>query len=122
MSRVFRPVGDLVLAGEPDARLALRVGEEAIEDAHAIGVAGNTVVERHHHHPALGRAFLVELVEFVLQRLLVGGRVIALEREGHDVVHVEGVRHGDEVAALDRQDERLVHAGFVQIVGEAEPP
>src|SRR5262249_41618327 len=65
---------------EPNARLALRVGEEAIEDPHTIGVAGDAIVERHHHHPALGRAFLVELVELVLQRLLIGGRVVALDR------------------------------------------
>src|SRR3954454_17355210 len=36
--------GDLVLPGEPDALLALAVGEEAVEGPHSAGVAGDAVV------------------------------------------------------------------------------
>jgi hypothetical protein len=36
----------------------------------------------------MGGAFLVELVELVLERLLVGDRVVALEGVEDDVVHV----------------------------------
>src|SRR5260370_14331639 len=66
------------------------------------------------------RALLIELVELVLQRLFVGGRVPAFEWIGNDVVHVEGVGYGHEVPALQRYDEGLVPARLVDVVGEAE--
>src|SRR5580658_8880367 len=37
-----------------------------------------------------------------LQRLLARGGIPALERKRNDIVHMEGVGHGDEVAALQR--------------------
>jgi hypothetical protein len=61
-----------------------------------------------HHHPTTCLALFVEFVELVFERLLIRGRVPAREGEGDDVIHVEGVRHGDKVAALDRQNERLI--------------
>jgi len=39
-------------------------------------------MQRHNHHTTLRGAFFVELIELVLERLLVGGRIVALEREG----------------------------------------
>jgi hypothetical protein len=56
--------------------VASRIGEEAFEDAHAIGVNRDAVMERHHRHPAVGGPFLVELIELVLECLLVGVRVV----------------------------------------------
>src|SRR5580693_7685324 len=115
-----RPFGDLVLAGEPDSGLRLRIGQEPVEHTHPVGMTRNAVMQRDDHHPALCRAFLVELVELVLQRLLVGGGVVPFEGEGHDIVHVERVGHSDEIAALKLDDERFVHARLVDVVLEAE--
>jgi hypothetical protein len=42
---IERPAGDLVLASEPDALLALRVGKEAVEGANPAGVAGDAVAK-----------------------------------------------------------------------------
>src|SRR6478672_11523697 len=81
---IERPAGNLVLASEPDALLALCVGEEPVEGANPAGVAGDAVVQADHHHAPPLRPFLVKLVEFITQRLLVGGRIPALEREGDD--------------------------------------
>src|SRR5258707_15507861 len=85
---IERPVGNLVLPSEPDALLALRVGKEAVEGANPAGVAGDAVVQADHHRASPLRPFLVKLVEFITQRLLVGGRIPTLEREGDDIVHV----------------------------------
>src|SRR5258705_13603958 len=74
---IERPVGDLVLPREPDALLALRVGKEAVEGANPAGVAGDAVVQADHHHAPSLCAFLVKLVEFIAQRLLVGGWIPA---------------------------------------------
>src|SRR6266566_2147447 len=71
--------GDLILPGEPHILLSLRVGEEAIEHSYPAGVTGNTIVQANHHHPPPTRTFLVKLVKFVAQRLLVGGCVPADE-------------------------------------------
>jgi hypothetical protein len=76
-----RPFGDLVLAGEPHARLRFRIGQEPIKHAHSVGVTRDAVMQQHHHHPTLARAFLVELVELVRQRLLVGRRIPSYARK-----------------------------------------
>src|SRR5712671_3863472 len=72
---IERPAGNLVLASEPDSLLALRVGKEAVEGADPAGMAGDAVVQADHHHAPPMRAFLVKLVEFIAQRLLVSGRI-----------------------------------------------
>src|ERR1700730_2544732 len=77
-----RVAGDLILPGEPDILLSLRIGEEAVEDAHPACVAGDAIVQAHHHHAPPPRAFLVKLIELIAQRLLVGGWVPVIEREG----------------------------------------
>src|SRR5260370_2650852 len=107
---IERPAGDLVFPSEPDALLALRVGKEAVEGANPAGVAGDAVVQADHHHAPPMRAFLVKLVEFIAQRLLVRGRLPALEREGDDLVHVEGGRDGPKVPSAHREDDRSVWA------------
>src|ERR1700733_9393551 len=71
-----RPFGDLVLAGEPDAALRLRIGQEPVEHTHPVAMTRDAVMQRDDHHPVLVGAFLVELVELVLERLLVGARVL----------------------------------------------
>src|SRR5580693_4778657 len=78
---IERPAGNLVLPSEPDALLILRVGKEAVEGANPAGMAGDAVVQADHHHAPPMRPFLVKLVEFIAQSLLVGGRIPALERE-----------------------------------------
>ena len=65
-------------------------------------------------------AFLVKLIEFIAQRLLVGGRIPALEREGDDVVHVEGIGNGHKVPPSHRDDERFVVARLVDVIEETE--
>src|ERR1700736_2404078 len=65
-------------------------------------------------------AFLIELVEFIAERLLVGGRIPANEREGHDVVQMKRVGNGDELAALERDDEWFVAAWLVDMIDEAQ--
>ena len=112
--------GDLVLSGEPDIRLALGVGQEAVECARPAGMAGDPVVQAHHHHAPPMRTLLVKLVELVAQRLLVGSGVPAHERKGHDVVQVKGIRDGDEVLPAYRDDERFVVARLVDVVEKAE--
>src|SRR3981189_2867271 len=63
--------GDLVLPGEPDILLSLRIGEEAVEGSYPACVAGDAIVQADHHHAPPLRAFLVKLIELVAQRLLV---------------------------------------------------
>src|SRR6202022_4973128 len=46
-----RVAGDLILPGEPDILLSLRIGEEAVEDAHPACVAGDGMVEGSHPPP-----------------------------------------------------------------------
>src|SRR5882762_6482913 len=65
-------------------------------------------------------AFLVQLIEFVAQRLLVGGRIPADERKGHDVVEMKRVRNGDELAALEPHEEWLVTTWLVDVIDEAQ--
>ena len=115
-----RPGRDFVLAGEPDAGLGACIGEDAIEHADAVRMAGDAVVQSDRHHPPTMGALLVKLVKLVLERLLVGRRVPTLEGERRDVVHVYGVGPGHEVAALQLDDERLVSARLVDVVFEAE--
>src|SRR5260370_23212459 len=88
--------GDLVLPGEPDILLSLRVGEKAIEGSYPACVAGDAIVQTDHHHAPPMRSLLVKLIELVAERLLVGGRVPADEGKGDDVVHVEGIRYRHE--------------------------
>src|SRR2546426_6759135 len=76
---IERPPGNLVLPSEPDSLFAFRVGKKAVEGANPAGMAGDAVVQADHHHAPLTRAFLVKLIEFIAQRLLVGGRIPALE-------------------------------------------
>src|SRR6478672_2366738 len=66
------------------------------------------------------RALLVKLIELIAQRLLVGGCIPALEWEGDDVIHVEGVRDRHEIPSAHRDDERLVVARLVDVIEEAE--
>src|SRR5258707_9350149 len=89
--------GDLVLPGEPDVLLSLRVGEEAVKGSNPAGMAGDAIVQADHHHAPSMHALFVKLIELVAQRLLVGGRIPADEGKADDVVHVEGVRDGDEI-------------------------
>src|ERR1700738_1069812 len=112
--------GDFILAGKPDARLALRVAKESIERTHPAGMAGDAVMKADHHHAPARGAFFVELVELVAQRLLVSGGIPALERKRDNVVHVESIGNGDEVASAHRNDERLVMAWLVDMIEEAE--
>ena len=112
------PLRNLVLAREPHTLVVLRVGEEAVEHPNAIGMAVDAVMETDEHHPAPCRTLLVKLVEFVFQGLLVGHRVVTLEGKRRDVIHVKCVRHGYEVFAVDRNDERLVVAGLINVVKE----
>src|SRR5260221_5512760 len=115
---IERPAGNLVLPSKPDALLALRVGKEAVEGANPAGMAGYAVVQADHHHTRRMCAFIVKLIEFIAQRLLVGGRIPALEREGDDVVHVEGVRNGHKVPSAHWDDERFVVARLVDVIEE----
>src|SRR5260221_214556 len=92
--------GNLVLARKPDIRLASCVFEKAVEHPDPTGVAGDAIVKADHHHPSPSRALLIELIELVLERLLIGVRVPPFEREGDDVVQVERIGHGHEVATV----------------------
>src|SRR5258708_2653149 len=112
--------GDLVLPGEPDILLSLRVGEKAIEGSYPACVAGDAIVQTDHHHAPPMRSLLVKLIELVAERLLVGGRVPADEGKGDDVVHVEGIRYRHEVPSAHRHDKRLVVAWFIDVVEKAE--
>jgi len=116
-----RPGRDFVLAREPDAGLGASVGREPIEYADAVRMARDAVVQSDHHHPPTMSALFVKLIKLVFERLLVDGRVPTLEGERRDVVHVYGVGHGHEVAALQLDDERLVGARLINVVFEAEP-
>src|ERR1700744_158238 len=49
-----------------------------------------------------------------------GGRIVAGERERDDIVQMERVRDGDKISALERYDERSVHAWFVKVICETE--
>src|SRR5271155_2502011 len=66
------------------------------------------------------RAFLVQLIEFVAQRLFVGGVVPAEERKGDDVVEMKGIWNGHEVSALQRHYERLVAARLGDVIEGAQ--
>src|SRR5882757_1073170 len=112
--------GDLVLPGEPDILLSLRVGEKAIEGSYPACVAGDAIVQTDHHHAPPMCTLLVQLIELVAQRLLVSRRVPANEGKGDDVVHVEGIRYRHEVASTHRHDKRLVVAWFIDVVEKAE--
>src|SRR5260221_11294784 len=65
-------------------------------------------------------AFLVQLIEFIAQRLFVGGRVPAEEGKGDDVVEMKGIWDGHEVSALQRHYERLVAARLLDVIEEAQ--
>src|SRR6266852_3981764 len=41
--------GDLILPGEPDILLALRVGEEAVKGSNPAGMTGDAIVQADHH-------------------------------------------------------------------------
>src|SRR5260370_1167725 len=112
--------GDLVLPGEPDILLSLRVGEKAVEGSYPACVAGDAIVQADHHHAPPMRTFVVKLIELVAQRLLVGGRVPANEGKGDDVVHVEGVRYRHEIPSAHRDDKGFVVAWFIDVVEKAK--
>src|SRR6204780_3291742 len=65
-------------------------------------------------------SFLVKLVELVAQCLLISRRIPAHEGKGNNVVDMKGIRDRHEVAALQRHDERLVAAGLIDVVQEAQ--
>ena len=44
--------------------------------------------------------------------------VVALEL--HDIVQVDGVGHNHKILALHRNDERLIHAHIINVIGEAQ--
>src|SRR5260370_33484192 len=71
--------GDLIFPGEPDIFSSLCVGEEAVEGSHPAGVAGDAVVQADHHHAPPLRALFVKLIERVAQRLVIVGRVPAIQ-------------------------------------------
>jgi len=83
-------------------------------------MAGDAIVQTDHHHSAPSGSFLIKLVELILERLLISGRIPALEWKGNDVVHVERVWHRDKVATLDWDNEGFVPACFLEVIGEAE--
>ena len=66
------------------------------------------------------RALLVELIEFILERLFVSSRVPTHEGVRSNVIHVQGVGNGHKVSALQLDDERLVGARLIDVVLEAE--
>src|ERR1700732_2239221 len=84
-----RVAGDLILPGEPDILLSLRIGEEAVEDAHPACVAGDAIVQAHPHHSPPPRGFLVKPNELHPEPLVGGRWVPGREREGDDVVQME---------------------------------
>jgi hypothetical protein len=44
------PARDLILSGKPYVRLRARVGKKSVKTPHPIGMAGDAVVQAHHHH------------------------------------------------------------------------
>src|SRR5216684_4078716 len=112
--------GDLVLPGEPDILLSLRVGKKAVEGSYPSCVAGDAIVQADHHHAPPMRTLLVKLIELVAQRLLVSSRIPANEGKGDDVVHVEGIRYRHEIPSAHRDDKRLVVAWLVDVVEKTE--
>ena len=95
-------------------------GEDPVQHPDPGGVPGDAFVQADDHHPAAGRALGVELVEFVNELLLVGGRVEAGEAEAGDVVEMDRVRDGRERQPVDQLQERLVGGQVVDVVGEPE--
>jgi hypothetical protein len=75
------PLGDLVLARPSHVGVLTQAGEDPVEHPDPGAVPGDAFVQADDHHPAAGRALGVELVEFVKEPLLVGGRVEAGEVE-----------------------------------------
>ena len=65
------PLGDFVLAGKPDALVALSISEEAIKRTHTAGVTVDPVMKSDQHHAATGCALFVELVELILEGLFI---------------------------------------------------
>src|SRR5260370_40712385 len=114
------PARDLVLSRKPHVRLRPRVSQKSVEAPHPACMAGDPVVQTHHHHAPPIRALVVKLIELVAQRLLVGGRIPAHEGKRDDVVHVKSIRNGDEVSPAHPDDERFVAAWFVDVIEKAE--
>src|SRR6267154_4144048 len=83
-------------------------------------MARNAIVKANHQHATAAATFVIELIKFIAKRLLVSSGIPAVEREGNDVVQMEGVWHRDEVSAFQRQNERLVPARFIDVVDETQ--
>lgn len=49
------------------------LSEEAVKGVDPAWVAGDAIVQSEHHHAAPMRALVVQLIELIAQRLLVGG-------------------------------------------------
>src|SRR5260370_38060649 len=111
---------DLILAGERDIALALRISEETVEGSHPARMAGDSVVQACHHHAPPMRPLLVKLVKLVAQRLLVSSGIPVHEGKRHDVVHVKGVGDGHKISSAHRYDKRLIVAWFVDVIEKAQ--
>src|SRR5258706_1320409 len=115
-----RPARNFVFSRKPHVRLRARVSQKSVETPHAIGMARDAVVKANHQHATATASFVVELIKFIAQCLLVSSRIPAIEREGNDVVQMEGVWHRDEVSAFQGQNERLVSARLIDVVDETQ--
>src|SRR5205823_4546556 len=111
----FEPVaGDVGPTGEPDLRVALGVGDEAVQAVGPPGPAAHPAVQPERHHPWAGRALVVQLVEGLAGGLeeVLAGREMAPPELG--VVDRQGVRHHQPLLLADH---RVV--GQVVVVGVA---
>ena len=110
---------DLAPRRQPDLVVAGDVREHRVERGDAVRLADQIRVQRHAHHRAGFRAFLVQLVEL---RLADGGvalgRRVAADEE-RDVVDLERIGDADQLpgAGLDRR--RLVVMRHVEGVEDA---
>src|SRR5258706_16054960 len=114
------PARNFVFSGKPHVGLRARVSQKSVETPHAIWMARDAIVKANHQHATAAATFLIELIKFIAERLLVSSRIPAVEREGNDVVQMEGVWHRDEVSAFQGQNERLVSARLIDVVDETQ--
>ena len=73
----------------------------------------------HHHSSPMG-ALVVELIKLVFECLLVGVGIPTFERVSNDVIHVQGVWDGHEIAPAHRDNERFVVTRLVNVIEETK--
>src|SRR5260370_35123767 len=83
---------DLILAGEPDIALALRISEETVEGSHPARMAGDSVVQARHHHAPPMPPLLVKLAKLAAQPLLLSTGIPLHEGKRPHPVHAKGHR------------------------------